>query len=107
MDFAFIDNATIDQRSRKLIRSHVMKGKNAGRTVKRASRKPRAEQSPSTSIPPVCNPAFSKHIRIRKPQEDEFRIIIANRIGTGFLTFSYPLEITPHVASLLHDCTPC
>ena len=39
MSFEFVDNAGIDRRARKLIRSHVMKGKNAGRTVTRASRK--------------------------------------------------------------------
>lgn len=38
MDFQFVDHTSIDKTTRKQIRSHVMKGKNAGRTLKRGSR---------------------------------------------------------------------
>ena len=44
-DFQFIDNtATSDQRCRKLIRSHVMKGKNVGKTAARRGWKRRTPQ---------------------------------------------------------------
>lgn len=38
MSFVFVENATIDRKTRRKIRSHVMQGKNAGRTIHRASR---------------------------------------------------------------------
>jgi hypothetical protein len=43
MDFVFLENASVkDEKSRKLIRSHCMKGKNAG---KKRSRQAPAENS--------------------------------------------------------------
>ncbi|KAI0468179.1 hypothetical protein F4859DRAFT_216954 [Xylaria cf. heliscus] len=41
MPIQFIDNASIDKKTRTLIRSHVAKGKNLGRTIHRPSRHPR------------------------------------------------------------------
>jgi hypothetical protein len=37
-DFQFVDSTSVDKTTRKLIRSHVMKGKNAGRVLPRRSK---------------------------------------------------------------------
>ncbi|KAI0973203.1 hypothetical protein F4678DRAFT_20777 [Xylaria arbuscula] len=61
MSVQFIDNASIDKNTRKLIRSHVAKGKNLGRTIHRPSRHPRkpkvtaSEQTASEVRPEVDN----------------------------------------------------
>ncbi|KAI1424177.1 hypothetical protein F5Y12DRAFT_715530 [Xylaria sp. FL1777] len=62
MPIQFIDNASIDKKTRKLIRSHVAKGKNLGRTIHRPSRHPRkrtvetsAKDTPSEEGPEICD----------------------------------------------------
>ena len=53
MPFEFINNADIDRRARKLIRSHAAKGKNIGKTLnrrKRSEAKPSAVELPSSQV---------------------------------------------------------
>jgi hypothetical protein len=46
MPFQFVDNAAIDDKARKLIRSHVAKGKNVGKGRARKKPHPTQEQQP-------------------------------------------------------------
>ncbi|KAI0189089.1 hypothetical protein EV127DRAFT_341721 [Xylaria flabelliformis] len=65
MSLQFIDNSSIDKKTRTLIRSHVAKGKNLGRTIHRPSRHARrrqvaasiasASEPPSNTEPETCN----------------------------------------------------
>lgn len=48
MSFQFIDNAAINYGSRKLIRSHVMKGKNLGRKLTRSTNS--SKQAPAQPV---------------------------------------------------------
>ncbi|KAI0534211.1 hypothetical protein GGR58DRAFT_67898 [Xylaria digitata] len=51
MPVQFIDNASIDKKTRTLIRSHAAKGKNLGRTIHRPSRHPRKRQVAASVMP--------------------------------------------------------
>ncbi|GAW13426.1 hypothetical protein ANO14919_028120 [Xylariales sp. No.14919] len=50
MPIQFIDNASIDKKTRTLIRSHAAKGKNLGRSIHRPSRYPRKRQVAASVI---------------------------------------------------------
>ncbi|TGJ86318.1 hypothetical protein E0Z10_g2454 [Xylaria hypoxylon] len=63
MPVQFIDNASIDKKTRTLIRSHAAKGKNLGRTIHRPSRYPRKRQVAASVIASV--------IASEKPPSDE------------------------------------
>ncbi|KAI1273568.1 hypothetical protein F5Y07DRAFT_252872 [Xylaria sp. FL0933] len=52
MPVQFIDNASIDKKTRTLIRSHVAKGKNLGRTVHRPSRHSKSLNAVTSVIVP-------------------------------------------------------
>jgi hypothetical protein len=86
------------------MRSHVMKGKNAGKTFHRASRLDLARQRP-------CH--YTGLLRTsRAPNEDETSadsrslcpITIPRNIGNVLLTFSFPLELTPDSLKIINQC---
>jgi hypothetical protein len=52
MPFKFINNADIDHRARKLIRSHAAKGKNVG---KKLQRRKRTEPRTTITTPSSCS----------------------------------------------------
>jgi hypothetical protein len=77
--FFFVDGLHADKTSKRLMRRHVMKGKNAGKTFHRPSRAGRVIQYRVTE-------------RIEQP------------IGTQFLTFPFPVPVTKVASRALHDC---
>lgn len=108
MGFQFIDNSTINRGSRRLIRSHVMKGKNAGRSLKHA-RKPRSTASDAlaaTRIAPLrlIDNVLSdiRHGQVSKDL-DKTALAIRDWVWNGFLYFSFPMKLTPQVTYLLHS----
>ncbi|OBT73385.1 hypothetical protein VF21_07679 [Pseudogymnoascus sp. 05NY08] len=101
--FQFVDGANIDNITRKSIRSHVMKGKNARRTVHRKSR-----LTPTTSwLPPPGHKAATQRTSqgLRKVEEDptEISMRVSRNLGSVFLTFRFPIELTPHSIKVVNQ----
>lgn len=103
--FQFVDGANIDDIARKSIRSHVMKGKNARRTVHRQSR-----LSLTSWLPPGHNAAQRTPQGSRK-DEDSTSISmksmkVSRNLGSLFLTFKFPIELTPDSITVVNQCKP-
>jgi hypothetical protein len=103
--FQFVDSANIDNITRKSIRSHVMKGKNARRTVHRQSR-----LSLTTNwLPPPSHKATTQRT-LQAPHKDEDPISmsmqVSRNLGSVFLTFRFPIELTPHSIKVVNQCEP-
>jgi UDP-N-acetylenolpyruvoylglucosamine reductase len=78
-NFFFVDGLKADKNSKKLMRQHVMKGKNAGKTFHRPSR-------------------TSQVIQYR-PMER-----IARPIGSQFCSFPFPVPLTKTASKSIDDC---
>jgi hypothetical protein len=96
MPFVFLNNANIDRNARKLIRSHVAKGRNVGKKL--PSR--RKHCKPDVKIvAPIGKP---KIIEDGKDRENEEAIpAIEQQIGDGLSVLSFPVEVTPASKGLL------
>lgn len=102
--FAFVDNFAIDQRSRKQIRSHVMKGKNTTRARNATGRRPNRQQvdadsedsaSPSEII--LHNFADAFHARASVPQPFA-------QICGAFAGVHFPVAIDDREQLLVRQC---
>ncbi|KAM0233216.1 hypothetical protein ACHAPO_007295 [Fusarium lateritium] len=80
--FFFVDGLHADRNSKKLMRQHVMKGKNAGKTFHRPSR---------------AGQVVRYHAMERT----------ARPTGTPFLTFPFPVPVTKVASKALHDSYDC
>ncbi|KAH7182594.1 uncharacterized protein B0J16DRAFT_343928 [Fusarium flagelliforme] len=76
--FFFVDGLKADRKSKKLMRRHVMKGKNAGKTFHRPSK---------------VNQIVRYHAMER----------ITRPIGTQFLTFPFPVPMTKIASRAIYD----
>jgi len=93
MSFQFVENNNIDEAARKRIRSHVMKGKNAGKV------RPRNRQKQRTNL---------------NPGEDDWKptdkndmyeaLSVPRTVGDIFSTLTFPCEFKPYMKELLHKC---
>lgn len=107
MAFQFVDSAHIDEAARKLIRSHVMKGKNAGRKIDRPSKlsTTRREQTED------CN-AF-RHITSTQTIKTSDAMYtaytegaVSKNVFTTLLTLRLPsgIEMTPQTTKVISLC---
>lgn len=87
MSFIFMDNAAIDRKSRKLIRSHVAKGKNLGRVL--APRRKRCEVGVKAIMP------------IRDDRGEEGTLSIERQFGDGLSVYPIPNKLPPGSRSLV------
>ncbi|PYH91363.1 hypothetical protein BO71DRAFT_51560 [Aspergillus ellipticus CBS 707.79] len=88
--FHFVHGTPNDRKAKKSLRSHVMKGKNAGKTFRRASRLDLARQRPYHH--PAGTLATTRH-----PST------IERNIGNVFLTISCPLELSPDSLRIINQ----
>jgi hypothetical protein len=96
MPFVFLNNANIDRNARKLIRSHVAKGRNVGKKL--PSR--RKHCKPDVKI--VAHIGRPNIIEDAKHRESEEAIpAIERQIGDGLSVLSFPVEVTPASRGLL------
>jgi hypothetical protein len=91
MSFTFVENATIqNEKSRKLIRSHCMIGKNAGKTRARK----RSVQS-----------TYALQPRRKDLDNDVTTIVgIQSVFGDRFATVCFPCRLNPRMHDLLYRC---
>jgi hypothetical protein len=96
--FQFVDSsAKVDRVTRKLIRSHVMKGKNAGKTVHRRSRlELGAGRTP-------CGDASLPNGEARKRNAEELGPVARN-LGNVLRTFQFPVELSENSLKIINQC---
>jgi hypothetical protein len=98
MDFQFISNEAIDHKARKLIRSHVAKGRNIGKG--RSSRRKQCQLG--VQLPePIPNPRVLKDIQDLRRKESI--PVIELQVGDGLSVLSLPAELTPAFKSLFKN----
>jgi hypothetical protein len=96
--FKFVDSsAKVDRVTRKLMRSHVMKGKNAGKTVHRRSRfELSAGRTP-------CSDACFPNEEARKRNAEELGPVARN-LGNVLRTFQFPVELSESSLKSIDQC---
>jgi hypothetical protein len=98
MSFQFVESGKTDPATRKLIRSHVMKGKNVGKTRLRPTRKDEGE------VPEDHAAKFSlSACQFNDDVETEIPTI-APTIGHSFSALTFPCEAQPYMKNLIQQC---
>ncbi len=94
----FVDNsAKVDRVTRKLMRSHVMKGKNSGKIVHRRSRlELGAGWTP-------CDDASFPSEEARKLEGEELGTVARN-LGNVLRTFQFPVELSESSLKCIGQC---
>jgi hypothetical protein len=90
MPFHFVDNSVIDRKARKLIRSHVMKGKNVGKT-----RTPRIKAGePTTRKTTAVDEGKPSHNGNETSSLSESTVIaITRQVGNDLSFISFPAKV--------------
>lgn len=107
--FYFLDGRDADPESKRLMRRHVMKGKNAGKRIHRGSRlalqKARAVAAkyPDNPLQPVVHYSYQQRVR------DMNWIYLslgsaARSFGNVLQPFSLPFEVTVETLSVINRC---
>lgn len=104
--FEFVDNNVLDERRmRKLIRSHVMKGKNTGKKRPPKRLQKGADNGGDPSAPTGNSRWEVKDSRARQVAKiDQPVAAIRGLVGIEFSSIAFPLEVTPHMGHLIHAC---
>lgn len=102
MNFQFVENSKIDGAARKLIRSHVMKGKNVGKT------RPRTKHKGQEEIP-FPHDSYAGALSLRMPckstEANENKIIsVPQTIGNSFSFFTFPCQMKPYMREEIYQC---
>ncbi len=98
-NFFFVDGMHANKASRRQMRRHVMKGKNAGKTLNRPS-KPKRQNTQLTSN--------SSSIDKRSIGEDRSAPISMSGFGplsNIFIPSWLPIGVTPESLKVIHECT--
>jgi hypothetical protein len=102
--FHFVDTTQVDGSVRKSMRSHVMKGKNVGKTFCRASRLDIATRQPHVYAALLRSTrALNKEENSENP-ESLCPTTIERNIGNVFLTFPHPLALTSDALKVVNQC---
>lgn len=107
--FYFLDGRDADPESKRLMRRHVMKGKNAGKRVHRGSRlalqkaRALAAKYPDNPLQPVVHYSYQQRVR------DMNWIYLslgsaARSFGNVLQPFSLPFEVTVESLSVINKC---
>lgn len=103
--FCFVDGITNDEKSKKLMRRHVMKGKNAGRKIQRRSR---LDVQVSRNHPRISD---DQKNQIGRVHHSEWRYLspksLSIELGNTFFTLSLPVEVTPYSLDVINKCELC
>jgi hypothetical protein len=105
--YYFIDGIEADRASKKLMRRHVMKGKNAGKTFHRPSRVASEKARRTGTVDGSCAPPAARccdpegryvywmHLSARTVVRD---------VGDMLLPISLPVEVTPQSLKVINQC---
>lgn len=94
--FHFVDGIGADRASKRLMRSHVMKGKNAGKTLHRRTR-PGARRQRSEVIT-KCRESEIAECQLASPVDTSLML------GSLLRTLSTPVDFTRYSLGVIHKC---
>jgi hypothetical protein len=101
MSFEFIDNSNIDRRSRKVIRRHVAKGKNAGKVISRPKHSEARSKAATkqASVDALIEQAavVARELAFRPPLERQFSDSLA--------VMTFPAEVSARSRGMVQNCT--
>jgi hypothetical protein len=115
MSFQFVENGKIDGAARKLIRSHVMKGKNVGKVRAPRRRKGDGEVLRSRDsyykadvlIPTVCKSTGGCETPMSYKSTDDYEtkdISVPQSVGNSFSLLTFPCDLHPYMRGLITQC---
>lgn len=102
--FHFVDTTQVDGSVRKSMRSHVMKGKNVGKTFRRASRLDIARRQPHVYAALLRSTRALNEEENSENPESLCPTTIARNIGNVFLTLPHPLALTSDALKAVNQC---
>ena len=101
MSFQFVENGKIDGATRRKIRSHVMKGKNAGKTRTRAAR---PGDGPGLVSLSTKTDVYEYGPSYGSSDSDDNFAWISRPIGDPFSYFTFPVKMQPYMKELIYPC---
>ena len=102
MSYRFVENEKINGPTRKLIRSHVMKGKNVGKIRSRPIGKARRQTCLTDQS---CVPDLLGANSPKSPQCDATDIVSVSReFGDNFSHLTFSCHSAPDIKRLIHQC---
>jgi hypothetical protein len=102
MSFQFVENDKIDEAARKLIRSHVMKGKNIGKVRAWPNRK--RDQKVLCSGEITTSHRLSSTSCKSKDSTEAMGLSIPPQVGSTFSSVTFAGEYQPYMANLIYQC---
>lgn len=117
MEFLFVDGKEVSNQSRRLIRSHVMKGKNLGKTIHRPSRRSPARATTTQAVQFVTKAPETQQQNARTGGDDQDCLIgdrspgetitdITFPVGHRFSSVGLPIEVNPYMRRFITHCKP-
>lgn len=114
-NFQFINGLEQDRASRKLLRRHVMMGKNAGKRINRPSKQALRERQDQQKLTQKPAPRKSNYILgpkagdLNNTEAIAYWIYISDRvigrtIGNRIHTFSLPVNVSREAMNVLNVC---
>lgn len=108
--FIFVDGLQNDRPTKRLMRRHVMQGKNAGKTIHRPSRMPpgqlfarmKSTVGEGNTVSPVGSPVGSSvSSSLSSPG-----LSSTDRIGAAWASLTTPVAMTSYAWGIINDCMP-
>lgn len=96
--FHFVDVLRTDKASKRLMRRHVMKGKNAGRTIHRRARR----EAPRCRRPEIVTSRREEETEVQKLKSPAAMPQCLQRQTLGLST---PVGLTPYSLGVINKCT--
>ncbi|KAF2180089.1 hypothetical protein K469DRAFT_753593 [Zopfia rhizophila CBS 207.26] len=96
MFFQFVNNATIDAKARKAIRSHVMRGRNAGKTITRPSRFVHKKNRETRNL------LTRQNFEEKESQRANKLFAIHQVVGHQLSSLSFPVKPSRHIREAIH-----
>ncbi|KAJ6109982.1 hypothetical protein N7486_002217 [Penicillium sp. IBT 16267x] len=104
--FFFVNGIANDERSKKLMRRHVMKGKNAGKKIHRSSRLDLQVARGQPNVSDKFSRISSDHEKFGHVQNADWTHLSPNKLSIEFgnvlRTFSFPVEVTPYSLEVIN-----
>ncbi|KAJ5657614.1 uncharacterized protein N7484_001263 [Penicillium longicatenatum] len=109
--FFFVSGIANDEKSKKLMRRHVMKGKNAGKKILRRSRLDLQVTQGQPHVFEGVSRISSDRKQIEPMNYAEWRYLSPDKmsleLGNVFHTFSIPVEVTPYSLGIINKSYQC